>query len=177
MINLAISAFLCALIALFFDLEKLVEFMSIGTLLAYTIVSASVVILRYRPTNRGLVRDSSSLLELPTSQADVSTFKSRTVKITPKQLFIRLNVVSLIITDLLLVFRNGHGRTSEAVIQIPRTRLRRLRTRKRRLYKYRLVYKLHGHPVRLHPILVQHATRKLDGRHRHIDFGQRFTYM
>ncbi|XP_025193175.1 cationic amino acid transporter 4 isoform X2 [Melanaphis sacchari] len=69
-INLAISAFLCALIALFFDLEKLVEFMSIGTLLAYTIVSASVIILRYRPTNRGLVRDSSSLLELPTSQAD-----------------------------------------------------------------------------------------------------------
>lgn len=71
-INLAISAFMCALIALFFDLEKLVEFMSIGTLLAYTIVSASVIILRYRPTNRGLVRDSSSLLELPTSQADVS---------------------------------------------------------------------------------------------------------
>lgn len=90
MINLAISAFMCALIALFFDLEKLVEFMSIGTLLAYTIVSASVVILRYRPTNRGLVRDSSSLLELPTSQADVSAFKSRTVKITPKRrLFIR----------------------------------------------------------------------------------------
>ncbi|XP_004932101.1 cationic amino acid transporter 4 [Bombyx mandarina] len=48
--NLAISGLSSAFIALLFDLEKLVEFMSIGTLLAYTIVSAAVIILRYRPT-------------------------------------------------------------------------------------------------------------------------------
>ncbi|KAG5881968.1 hypothetical protein JTB14_006006 [Gonioctena quinquepunctata] len=50
LINLMISGLFSAFIALLFDLEKLVEFMSIGTLLAYTIVSASVIILRYRPS-------------------------------------------------------------------------------------------------------------------------------
>lgn len=48
-VNLAISGFLSGLIALLFDLDHLVEFMSIGTFLAYTIVSVSVIVLRYRP--------------------------------------------------------------------------------------------------------------------------------
>ncbi|KAI5745421.1 hypothetical protein M8J76_010916 [Diaphorina citri] len=65
-INLAISGFFSAIIALLFDLEKLVEFMSIGTLLAYTIVSASVIILRYRPAITGLgSRDASHLTLTP----------------------------------------------------------------------------------------------------------------
>ncbi|KAH8350833.1 hypothetical protein KR067_000841 [Drosophila pandora] len=52
LLNLVVSGLLSACLALVFDLAKLVEFMSIGTLLAYTIVSASVIILRYRPMER-----------------------------------------------------------------------------------------------------------------------------
>ncbi|KAH1025987.1 hypothetical protein HUJ05_010586 [Dendroctonus ponderosae] len=69
-VNLVISAFASAVIALLFDLEKLVEFMSIGTLLAYTIVSASVIILRYRPTYEIA---ASKPLTSPGSQISAST--------------------------------------------------------------------------------------------------------
>ncbi|XP_054288765.1 cationic amino acid transporter 4-like [Macrosteles quadrilineatus] len=73
-INLAVSGISSALIALFFDLEKLVEFMSIGTLLAYTIVSASVIILRYRPEVTPLLREDSSLSEVGTPSSGVIEF-------------------------------------------------------------------------------------------------------
>lgn len=47
---MVVSTLITALIAFVFELEKLVEIMNIGTLLAYTIVSASVIILRYKPS-------------------------------------------------------------------------------------------------------------------------------
>ncbi|KAK7601827.1 hypothetical protein V9T40_009268 [Parthenolecanium corni] len=49
-LNMVVSTLITALIAFVFELEKLVEIMNIGTLLAYTIVSASVIILRYKPS-------------------------------------------------------------------------------------------------------------------------------
>lgn len=71
LINLLVSGFCSGLIALFFDLEKLVEFMSIGTLLAYTIVSASVIILRYRPELTPIIREDSTLSDAATPSSGV----------------------------------------------------------------------------------------------------------
>ncbi|XP_033219861.1 cationic amino acid transporter 4 [Belonocnema kinseyi] len=76
-VNLTISGLLSALLALLFDLQHLVEFMSIGTFLAYTIVSASIIVLRYRPEKvlspMSTASTSSNLTSPPTEGADSSS--------------------------------------------------------------------------------------------------------
>ncbi|XP_011267416.1 cationic amino acid transporter 4 isoform X1 [Camponotus floridanus] len=78
--NLVISGLFSALIALVFDLQHLVEFMSIGTLLAYTIVAVSVIMLRYLPeqqsSDQSSVTTPSSLSSPPTEEADSSNYSS-----------------------------------------------------------------------------------------------------
>lgn len=71
LVTIGVCGLLSSLVALFFDIEKLVEFMSIGTLMAYTIVSAAVIILRYRPVTRS---DALPLTETPTSPGSAKDF-------------------------------------------------------------------------------------------------------
>lgn len=47
-IGIVVFGILMAVLALIFDLEALVQFLSIGTLLAYTFVAASIIVLRFQ---------------------------------------------------------------------------------------------------------------------------------
>lgn len=64
---IAIQVFGClmALMALIFDLEALVQFLSIGTLLAYTFVAASIIVLRFQPEKAASRSGSSNARQEP----------------------------------------------------------------------------------------------------------------
>lgn len=55
-----VSGILMATMALIFDLEALVQFLSIGTLLAYTFVAASIIVLRFQPEKTSSKSNSST---------------------------------------------------------------------------------------------------------------------
>ncbi|XP_044584976.1 cationic amino acid transporter 3-like [Cotesia glomerata] len=64
------SGLLIGLMTLMFNLEQLIDMMSIGTLLAYTIVAISVLILRYQKTTHTVKLPSNTILENNLSYLD-----------------------------------------------------------------------------------------------------------
>ena len=72
MIATLISGVFSAILAFIFNLHDLVEMMSIGTLLAYTMVAVCVLVLRYQPDTIGLIKENSSSLNSHLAEKDIS---------------------------------------------------------------------------------------------------------
>ncbi|CAG5921244.1 cationic amino acid transporter 4 [Menidia menidia] len=67
---------LMATMALIFDLEALVQFLSIGTLLAYTFVAASIIVLRFQPEK---TKETASTSPNPSAEPPSAPSESETI--------------------------------------------------------------------------------------------------
>ena len=97
--------FLLGILTLIFDLNQLIDLLSIGTLMAYSVVAICVVILRYRPnSDSGLTADRPQIATIANKdqQLNVAEEKKDNNKIEP----------SHSLKDILSVFFLGHSNES-----------------------------------------------------------------
>lgn len=85
-IGTVISGGLTGLMTLIFNLEQLIDMMSIGTLLAYTIVAISVIILRYKKTSQSIKIPVNTIIDSEPSLMNyfARLFNIRNQKVTTR---------------------------------------------------------------------------------------------